>query len=111
MKIVTTQHGAVTVVKPQGSLAQSDAEVLASRLPQCISESRGRVVLDLASAPFLDSTALEALADAGQELGRAGQKLRVCGVGPNVREAMELTDVDTWFDFFDDVSSAVRSFL
>jgi anti-anti-sigma factor len=71
----------------------------------------GRFVVDMSAVPYVDSGGLEALADVSEELGRGGQTLRLCAANKTVREVLELTDLASLFDHFDDANTAVRSFL
>ena len=44
-------------------------------------------------------------------MGRSGQALRLCAPNKTVREVLELTDLASLFDHFEDTNTAVRSFL
>jgi len=111
VKIIEQHHGAVTVVHPDGPLAGSDAEQFQQRFQDVLRENLGRVVLDVAAVPVLDSKGLETLVDLTIEMGQSGQVLKLCGANPTVRQVLEITGVSEQFEHFDDVNSAVRSFL
>ncbi len=111
MEISETRQGAVTVVKPMGPLVQSDADQFRTRLREVMTKSLGRFVVDASGVPYVDSKGLEALVEATDELSQSGQALRLCGSTETVREVLELTDLSTQFEHFEDVGSAVRSFL
>src|SRR5690606_10506449 len=68
MDIHEHQHGAVTVLKPEGALSQGDADQLRQRLATALEKSLGRLVLDLSGVPFVDSQGLEVLVDTTEEL-------------------------------------------
>lgn len=111
MKIDEQTHGAVTVVRPRGPISQGDAEAFAAALRGATSRCLGRFVVDATDVPFVDSKGLEAILDVAEELARSGQTLKLSGVCDTVREAMDLTDVLAMVEQFEDVPSAVRSFL
>ncbi|MEM9881339.1 MAG: STAS domain-containing protein [Planctomycetota bacterium] len=111
MRIDTNQVGAVTVIGPRGPLVQQDAEAFGGRLTDTLRESRGRLVVDVAEVPYLDSVSLEILADAAAELQATGQTLRLCGANEVLRTVFDLTELAGRFDHYHDVHSAVRSFL
>lgn len=111
MKIHEQIQGAVTVLKPEGPLVEADAGLLKQRLLQALASSLGRFVVDLSAIPFVDSKGLEALLEVTEEMGRSGQALRMCGANKTVREVLELTDLASHFDHFEDANTAVRSFL
>ncbi len=71
----------------------------------------GRFVVDMSAVPFVDSMGLEALLDLTDLLEQSGKVLKLCGVNKTVRQVFELTEIDSLFDHFGDVNSAVRSFL
>ena len=111
MQIQQYQHGAVTVLKPEGPLVGDDAEMFRTRTQSTIRSSFGRLVIDACAVPYVDSKALEALNDLSVEMSAAGQPLRICSATETVREVFVLTDLDRLFEHYEDVGSAVRSFL
>ena len=111
MKIHEQLQGAVTVLRPEGPLIDTDAAVVKQRLLQTLSGSLGRFVVDMSTIPYVDSKGLEALVEVTEEMGRSGQALRMCGANKTVREVLELTDLASLFEHFADANTAVRSFL
>ena len=111
MKINEQLQGAVTVLRPEGPLIDTEAAVVKQRLLQTLSSSLGRFVVDMSAIPYVDSKGLEALVEVTEEMGRSGQALRMCGANKTVREVLELTDLASLFEHFEDANTAVRSFL
>lgn len=111
MQINELQQGAVTVLAPNGPVCLSDAEQLRTAAMLVLERSLGRMVIDATAMPFLDSRGLEVLMDVTEKLNESGAALKLCGVRETVREIMELTDLAGFFEYYDDVHSAVRSFI
>lgn len=111
MDIQEQRHGAVTVVKPMGPLVLADAEQFRVHLVDVMQRSLGRFVIDASGVPYLDSPGLEALAGVTEELFAGGRALRVCGAGETLREVLDLTGLAERFEFYEDATTAVRSFL
>lgn len=111
MQVNQQQHGAVIVVKPEGPLIESESAPLRQQLREVRRASMGRFVLDLSGTPFVDSQGLELLAECSRELSESGQSMRLCAVNETVREVLELTDLASMFEHYEDVNGAVRSFL
>ncbi len=111
MEINQQKHGAVTVVRPDGSLISDEAEQVKARLLEVMKDSRGRFVLDASAVKFVDSRGLEVLVEVNDQLAPAGQALKLCGENKTVREVLELTELASLFEHFEDVNAAVRSFL
>lgn len=111
MRINEQRSGAVTVLKPEGPLLEADAAVLKKKLMATLGASLGRFVLDMSAIPYVDSKGLEALVEVTEEMSRSGQALRLCAPNKTVREVLELTDLASQFDHFEDTNTAVRSFL
>lgn len=111
MEILEQRQGAVTVVKPRGPLVGTDADMFKEKLVEALDRSLGRLVLDAADVPFVDSRGLEVLKEATEELSRSGQALRVCGANETLREVLDITGLSELFEQYQDVNSGVRSFL
>ncbi len=111
MDIQEQRQGAVTVLKPQGPLSGSDADDFAARIREVMEKSLGRFVVDCGSIAWIDSRGLEVLKETTEQLSEGGQALRLCGCNETVREVLDLTDLAKLFEHYQDVGSAVRSFL
>ena len=111
MKINEQRSGAVTVLKPEGPLLEADAPPFKQKLMATHDASLGRFVVDMSVVPYVDSMGLEALVEVTEEMARSGQALRLCSLNKTVREVLELTDLASMFDHFEDTNTAVRSFL
>src|SRR6185312_601470 len=103
--------GAVLVLKPEGPLTGPDVPMLKQRLTDTLAASLGRFVVDMSAVPFVDSGGLEALLDVTEEMNKGGQILRLCAANKTLREVLDLTDLSSQFDHFEDSNTAVRSFL
>ena len=73
--------------------------------------SNPRVVVVLKEVQYVDSIALEGLADASDELSTRAMQLKLVQVPSICRETIELTGLAGRFQFFDEVQDAVKSFL
>ena len=111
MNIEETQVGAVTVLKPEGALSQDDTEPFGQRLTEALGRSFRRLVVDMSAVPFVDSRGLEVLVDATEELAESGHALKLAGTNELLREVLELTELTSLFEHYEDVNAAARSFL
>jgi anti-sigma B factor antagonist len=111
MKLLQQRHGAVTLIKPEGPLVEDGAEVFSTAAQTLMGQTLGRFVVDMSAVPFVDSAGLETLLNLTESLNNSGKVLKLCGTNKTVRQVLELTEIDSLFDHFEDVNSAVRSFL
>ena len=111
MDIAEQRFGAVTVLRPVGSLALDEVSQFKSRLADAMVRSLGRVAVDASGVAYVDSRGLEVLVEASDELSRSGRALRLCGVNELFREVLDLTDLADRFELYEDANAAVRSFL
>jgi anti-sigma B factor antagonist len=111
VQIAQQRQGAVTVIKPQGPLVGTDAEQFMGETLGALESSFGRLVVDASGVPFCDSRGLEVLVEISRAMNKSGQSLRMTGAVDVVRESMELTDIAHMFEYYQDVQTAVRSFL
>jgi anti-sigma B factor antagonist len=111
MKIQEQTQGAVAVLKPAGPLSQDDAKSFKEQVVRNLGNNLGRFVVDMSEIPFVDSAGLEALVDITEQLSQSGRSLKLCAANKTVREVLHLTNLAGQFDLFEDVNTAVRSFL
>ena len=111
MQLSEQRHGAVTVVKPDGPINAEGADAFKDRLRTLADKSLGKIIVDAADVPYVDSRGLEVLVEVTDELSRIGQALHLCATNDTLREVFQLTGLTSKFEFFEDATSAVRSFL
>jgi anti-sigma B factor antagonist len=111
MKIGQQIRGAVTLIKPEGPLTAESAAEFEKTARAVLVQSLGRFVIDMSAVPLIDSAGLERLLDLTDSLSESGKTLKLCGVNKTIRQVLEITEIDSLFDHFDDLNGAIRSFL
>ena len=51
------------------------------------------------------------LVESAGDLSESGRTLKLCGVGETVREVLDMTGLDSLFEFYEDVNAGARSFM
>jgi anti-sigma B factor antagonist len=108
---MTEQCGGVAVMKPEGPITWANAEEFKAEMSESIGKNLGRVVLDATLVSYVDSKGLGVLVELTQTLAQSGKTLKLCHVNETVSQVIELTGLRPLFECFDDINSAVRSFL
>lgn len=109
MKIHTQMHGTVAVVAPHGPLVAEDLDDLRAAISDSAARQGGRVVIDMANVPYLDSAGIELLLETCS-LSQTGRRPPLAALTETCREALELTDVLPRLGTYDTVENALRSF-
>ena len=111
MKTEQQTFGSVDVITPVGALVGSDASEFTELILDKLRASNPRVVVDLHQVPYIDSAGLEGLLQATEDLGDRAMNLTIARVTSSCREAVELTGLAPRFRWFEDIQTAVRSFI
>ena len=85
------------LISVTGELDLAATPELSTVLLIAVSAPGSLVVLDLAGVEFIDSTALGTLLKAGNEIERAGKRLRIVCAGGPVRRLLEMTNLTNRF--------------
>jgi anti-anti-sigma factor len=67
--------------------------------------------VDTSAVPYADSRGLEVLAELADELSGSGLTLKLCETNETMREVLDLTELASLFEYYEDMNAAVRSFL
>jgi anti-sigma B factor antagonist len=67
----------------------------------------GRLILDLAQVPYMDSSALAVYVEALKQMRQRGGKIFLCGLQPRVKGLLEIARLTTVFVICGDVSEAL----
>ena len=109
-ELKTTEIGAGEfVISLNGDIDLYTAPELKSELHRLIDSAATRIVVDLTSATFIDSTTLGVLLGALKRFRPSGGELALVCSDPNIRRVFEITLLDRVFEIFPDAESAFSS--
>lgn len=109
--VTTTHYGDVSVLTIKGELTSETLDDFIEQRDQVIAGSHHRLVVDCQTLDGIDSTGLEALCALRQACEALGGTVRICALDAVGRKILEITRLDRRFELFDDLDSAVRSFV
>jgi anti-sigma B factor antagonist len=95
------------VVTLNGDVDLYTAPELKSELIRLIDRGATRIVVDLTSATFIDSTTLGVLLGAFKRLRPAGGELTIVCPDANIRKIFQITLLDRVFAIFDTLDAAI----
>ncbi len=108
MTINYESHGPVDVIELPANLALPDASNVTEHLQQLIAQGHDRLVLDLASVSFIDSTGLSVLINARKRTAGVAGEVVLLNPSARARILIELTRLHEVFDIFIDKEAAVE---
>jgi len=71
---------------------------------------RAKLLLDFDAVQYVSSTMLAQLAHFERELRKSGGQLKICGLGPVLRDTFRLARFDSIFAIYDDEASALAHY-
>ena len=96
-----------TFVRPAGDIDLSRAPALRQWIGEAMSEKPAKLIVDLASVPYMDSSGVATLVEAMQVARRQSAKLVLCGLQDKVRSIFEIARLDMVFTITDDAEAAL----
>jgi anti-anti-sigma factor len=87
-----------------------EAEELKENINERISSGYKKVIIDLSSVEFLDSTFLGVIVNTLKKVAKLGGDLKLVGFKPVVRSMFELTRLFRVFESYGELQDAIRSF-
>ncbi len=91
MEIQVTETKGVTVVVPTGDLDMEAADQIRRTLTELIDKGQLKLVMDLGSVGYIDSSGLGTLVAAMKQARAAGGNLKLCALQDDVRSIFEMT--------------------
>ncbi len=111
MQLSTREDGPITLLIVEGDLVIGEPEALFKKtVARLLEAGRVNLVVDLSSVNFLDSSGLGALVRAMTTSQSEGGQTKLLKPGPQIRRLLEMTKLDSVFETFDDLETAVTSF-
>jgi len=111
MQITTTDDGHITILTVDGDLVIGESESLFKRtVIRLLEEGKVNLLVDMRRVNFLDSSGLGALVRAMTNSQKEGGQTKLLGAGPQVKKLLEMTKLDSVFENFTDMETAVSSY-
>ena len=111
MKITTRQNGGVTILEPQGkiTIGAGDVELRDAVLAQ-LEAGNTHLLMDMSGVSTMDSSGIGELVAAYTSVNNRGGKLKLLNLPPKITDILQITQLITVFEVFDDEAEAVASY-
>ncbi len=109
MEILTTEFKRCTVIKTSGRIDGSNAPQLGQALKAITAKGMHNIVFDMAGVIFMASAGWWVLIDTQKTCKPAGE-LVLANVDKGIKDSLNLVGMGSYFNIFEDVTTAVGGF-
>lgn len=111
MKIDARNERGVTVLTLKGKITIGVGDVkLREAVSEALAAGARNILLDLSGVSTIDSSGVGELVNTHQEVAAAGGILRLTSLPSKVVDILQMTQLITTFDTFDDLDEALASY-
>lgn len=111
MKINMRQRDGVTLLDPRGKITIGVGDVaLRDAVHGALESGARKLVINMEGVTQMDSSGVGELVSAYTSVTNRGGKLKLVKMPPKVSDILQITQLITVFDIFDDEDEAVESF-
>ena len=104
-------RGDIVVLDVKGHMTLAEPEsLLFTYVSRMMEDGRRMFVVNLRHLAFIDSVGIGEIVRSYTHLASHGGMLKLCEVGPRVREVIEVTHLDTIIHMFDTEEAALQAF-
>jgi anti-sigma B factor antagonist len=111
MKISVRQREGVTILDLKGKITIGVGDVaLREAVHQALGAGARNILINLAGVSTIDSSGVGELVSTYTTVTNRGGKLKLANLPPKVSDILQITQLITVFEVFDDEEEALRSF-
>ena len=110
MEITETKINDVYLLELSGRIDATCSEQLKDAISAMIDAQKIKILIDLNTVDFIDSSGLGILVACLRLAKNAGGRLKITSLQNSPKKLFEVTRLDRVFDIFDDRQSAIKSF-
>jgi anti-sigma B factor antagonist len=110
MEISERNSGQVTILDIRGEIDLYNTPEIEMTSRKLIREKKTRILINLAEAPYIDSSGLAMLLNIQRELQKVSGALKLTGLSPGLQKIFEMTKLVTKLAVFESEESALKSF-
>ena len=109
-KVSHEKKGDIVVVAIDGDIEFDDSIQLNELFGTIIKEGNPKIVLDLSACNYIDSSGIGALVEGLKTTQKASGDFRLCNLNDDFQEILMMTRIIKYFQVFNSVEDAVKSF-
>src|SRR5512147_2697328 len=110
MKIDKRNRGVVTILEIEGKVTIGKGDVaMREAVHQALGEGAKQIVINLAGVSTIDSSGVGELVSAFTTVTNRGGKLKLLNLPPKVNDILQITQLITVFEVFDNEDEALAS--
>jgi anti-sigma B factor antagonist len=111
MKIEERAVSGVTILDLQGKMLIGEGdELLREKINQLVENGTGKIVLNLADVPYVDSAGLGEIVRCYTTVSRKNGKLKLLNLTKRIHDLLSITKLLTVFETYESEEEAVKSF-
>jgi len=111
MKVNVRQREGVTILDLKGKITIGVGDVaLREAIHEALNAGATKILVNLADVSTIDSSGVGELVSAYTTVTNRGGKLRLLNLPPKVADILQITQLITVFEVFEDEEEALRSF-
>ena len=111
MKLQPKEHGGIVTLRVQGKLMGGpDADVFRSTIYDLIERDKKKIIVDLGSVNWVNSTGIGILTSSFTTLRKNGGDLKLIHVSEKIQSILYVTKLNLIFECFDSEEEAIASF-
>ena len=109
-KVSQDKKGDIVIVTIEGDIEFDDSIQLNELFGTIIKDGNPKIVLDLKICNYIDSSGIGALVEGLKSTQKAAGDLRLCNLNDDFQEILMMTRIIKYFQIFNSVEDAVKSF-
>lgn len=111
MKIPSRHRDGVTILEPKGKITIGIGDVaLREAVHEAVGAGSNKILIDLSGVSTMDSSGIGELVSTYTTVTNRGGKLKLLHLPPKIQDIMQVTQLITVFEVFDDEDEAIGSF-
>lgn len=111
MKISARNRDGVTILEPQGKITIGVGDVaLREAVTEALNTGSKKILINMAAVTTIDSSGVGELVSTYTSVANRGGRLKLLHLPPKVDDILQVTQLITVFEVFDDEDEAVASF-
>lgn len=111
MKISTRERDGVVILEPKGKITIGVGDVaLREAVLAQVDGGAEKLLLDLSGVTTMDSSGIGELVSAYTSVNNRGGKLKLLRLPPKINDILQITQLITVFEVYDDEDEAVESY-
>ncbi|HOK40721.1 MAG TPA: STAS domain-containing protein [bacterium] len=110
MDYTMKEKDGIVIIVLKNNFSKNVVKDVNKEIEKIIEQKKDKILFNLEQTNFIDSTGLALMISTVKQLQNSNGQVKFCGINQNVKQLLDVTRLNQYFDIYDNEQEAIETF-